>query len=143
MIVLHDDAHLLIFEIIEILWHKDSRFLDFSPQEQTLFLTRNSAVSPLFLRRYSIDAPSILHRWSIVSMEDRWRTDGLSMEYPRSFKEGIAYSLSNLPLQRYFLVSCTIIPERKSNDKRFGIAIRALKMSAKSQTRLRLTTAPR
>ena len=50
MIVLHDDAHLLIFEIIEILWHKDSRFLDFSPQEQTIFLARNSAVFPLCLR---------------------------------------------------------------------------------------------
>ena len=56
---------------------------------------------------------------------------------------GKYYSLSSLPLQRYFLVSCTIIPERNSNDKRLGIAIRALKMSAKSQTRLRLTTAPR
>ena len=46
---------------------------------------RNSVVSPLFLRRYSIDAPSILHRLSIVSMEERWSTDGLSMEYPLSF----------------------------------------------------------
>ena len=85
MIVLHDDAHLLIFEIIEILWHKDSRFLDFSPQEQTIFLARNSAISPLFLRRYSIDSPSILHRWSIVSMEERWSIDGLTMEYPWNF----------------------------------------------------------
>ena len=60
------------------------------------------------------------------------------------YREGdYCYSLSNLSLQRYFLVSCTIIPERNSNDKRFGIAIRALKISAKSQTRLRLTTAPR
>ena len=99
MIVLHDDAHLLIFEIIEILWHKDSRFLDFSPQEQMIFLARNSALSPRFLRRYSIDAPSILHRWSIVSMEDRWRTDGLSMEYTQNFKEG-------------FVILCPIFPAK-------------------------------
>ncbi len=47
-----------------------SLFLDFSPQEQRIFLARNSAIFPFFLRRCSIDTPSILHRWSIVSMED-------------------------------------------------------------------------
>ena len=69
MIVLHDDAHLLIFEIIEILWHKDSRFLDFSPKEQRILLARNSAVSPLFLLRYSIDTPSKVHRLDGGSMD--------------------------------------------------------------------------
>ena len=109
MIVLHDDAHLLIFEIIEILWHKDSRFLDFSPQEQTLFLTRNSAVSQLFILRYSIDGPSF-----------RWRIDGGLMDYRWSIlgvlrRELLIYALrirnAHQPSEadvRYFQVVITV-----------------------------------
>ena len=62
-----------------------SLYLVFSPQEHGNSLQE----TPLFYRFSTVDAPSILHRWSIVSMEDRWTTDGLSMEYPRSFKGGI------------------------------------------------------
>ncbi len=92
---------------------------------------------PLFLRSSSVPK-SVQSRCKVGERAEEHRVwyGGIREDYGN-------YSLSSLPLQRYFLVSCTIIPERNSNDKRFGIAIRALKISAKSQTRLRLTTAPR
>ena len=34
-----------------------------------------------FLRGYSIDTPSLVHRFDGESMENRWRNDGLTMEY--------------------------------------------------------------
>ena len=45
--------------------------------------------TPLFYRYSSVDAPSILHRYSIDGPSFRWRIDGVSMEYLKSFKGGI------------------------------------------------------
>ena len=53
-----------------------------------------------------------------------------------------AYSLSRLPLQRYFCVSETMTPLKKMSEMRFGMAIRPLAMSAKDQTDFSVTTEP-
>ena len=52
-----------------------SLFLDFPPQEHGIFLARNSAVLPLFQRRCS--------------------NDGLSMEYPWTFKGNLTLLFNN------------------------------------------------
>ena len=51
------------------------------------FSTFNEPNPSLFHRRYSIVTPYQLHSKSIVSMEYRWRYDGVSMEKPKSFIE--------------------------------------------------------
>ena len=62
--------------------------------------------------RYSIDSPSILHRWSIVSMEYRWTTDGLTMEYVRSqnkLSNVGSYLLRVSSYNKFSLISLAII----------------------------------
>ena len=47
---------------------------------------------PSFLRSCSIAAPSLLHRYSIVSMDNRWTTDGLSMDNHKKGKGEMTFS---------------------------------------------------
>ena len=54
-----------------------------------------------------------------------------------------AYSSSKRLSHRYLRVSLTSTPERKSRQSRLGMAMRALKMSARFHTMSRLTTEPR
>ena len=53
------------------------------------------------------------------------------------------YSSSKRLFHRYLRVSLTSTPERKSRQSRLGMAMRALKMSARFHTMSRLTTEPR
>ena len=49
----------------------------------------------------SVLPSKILHRYTIVSMEYLWRTDGLSMEYPLTFKRKLTLLFNNNMACRY------------------------------------------